>query len=64
MVEIARSNPAVQDVVSITGFDILGGGQRTSAATLFVTLKPSDERGPHVQELIREMSTKAAQTIR
>jgi multidrug efflux pump len=64
VVEIASANPAVQDVISITGFDILGGGQRTSAATLFVSLKAWDERAAHVQELIREMSMKAAETIR
>jgi multidrug efflux pump len=64
VVEIARSNGAVQNVTSITGFDILGGGQRTSAATLFVTLKPWEERAAHVQELIGEMSAKAAEAIR
>jgi hydrophobe/amphiphile efflux-1 (HAE1) family protein len=64
VVEIASANPAVQDVISITGFDILGGGQRTSAATLFVSLKAWDERAAHVQELIREMSMKAAENIR
>jgi len=64
VVEIARANAAVQNVTSITGFDILGGGQRTSGATIFVTLKPWGERAVHVRELIREMSVKAAQAVR
>ena len=64
VVQIASANTAVQDVISITGFDILGGGQRTSAATLFVSLKAWDQRAAHVQELIRETSMKAAENIR
>ena len=64
VVEIASSNPVVQDVVSITGFDLLGGGQKTSAATLFVRLAPWDEREAHVQELIGELLARAAATVR
>ena len=63
-VQIARSNPAVRDVVSVTGFDLLGGGFKTSAATLFVTLKPWDERDAHVEALIREFMGRSAAAIR
>ena len=44
VVEILKSNPNNQDVVSFTGFDFLGGGFRNNAATIFVTQIPWDER--------------------
>ena len=48
----------------MTGFDLLGGGFKTSAATLFVTLKPWDERDAHVETLIREFMGRSAAAIR
>jgi HAE1 family hydrophobic/amphiphilic exporter-1/multidrug efflux pump len=62
--KLVLSNPAVNYAVSITGLDFLGGGQRTSTAALFATLKPWDERNAHVQQLIGEFIGKAARAIR
>lgn len=41
---IAATSPYVQDVVALTGFDLLSGGYKTSGGTLFAVLKPWDER--------------------
>jgi HAE1 family hydrophobic/amphiphilic exporter-1/multidrug efflux pump len=62
--QIALSNPAVSYAVSITGLDFLGGGAKTSAAVLFATLKPWDEREVHVQQLIGEFMAKTSRAIR
>ncbi len=37
-------NPSVEHVFSISGFDLIGGGNKTNAGTMFVTLHPWDER--------------------
>ncbi len=34
----------MQNVLAINGFDLLGGGNKTNAATMFVPLKPWEER--------------------
>ncbi|HYX63092.1 MAG TPA: efflux RND transporter permease subunit, partial [Burkholderiales bacterium] len=41
---IARAEPGVQNVMVINGFDLLGGGNKTNASTLFIPLKHWDER--------------------
>ena len=42
--EGAMKNPAVADVVTIAGYDLLSGAQRTNAGISFVTLKDWSER--------------------
>src|SRR3954466_4477274 len=42
--DIAQKQPGVQNVMAINGFDLLGGGNKTNAATLFIPLKHWDER--------------------
>ncbi|HEX7218900.1 MAG TPA: multidrug efflux RND transporter permease subunit [Burkholderiales bacterium] len=42
--KIAQSNPGVQNVMVINGFDLLGGGNKTNAATMFIPLKHWSER--------------------
>jgi multidrug efflux pump subunit AcrB len=42
--KIAQSNAGVQNVMVINGFDLLGGGNKTNAATMFIPLKHWDER--------------------
>ena len=39
-----QSNPNNEDVVAFTGFDLLGGGFRNNAATIFVTQKHWNQR--------------------
>ncbi len=41
---IAQGNPGVQNVMVINGFDLLGGGNKTNAATMFIPLKHWDLR--------------------
>jgi hydrophobe/amphiphile efflux-1 (HAE1) family protein len=42
--DIAQKQPGVQNVMAINGFDLLGGGNKTNAATMFIPLKHWDER--------------------
>src|SRR5213595_390342 len=42
--DIAQNLPGVERVFAITGFDLLGGGNKTNAATMFIPLKNWDER--------------------
>jgi multidrug efflux pump len=41
---IARAEPGVQNVVAVVGLDLLSNSNQTSAATMFVGLKPWGER--------------------
>jgi len=41
---IAQDTPGVQDVFAINGFDFLGGGNKSNAATMFFPLKEWAER--------------------
>jgi multidrug efflux pump len=41
---IAQDYPGVQDVFAINGFDFLGGGNKSNAATMFFPLKEWDQR--------------------
>jgi HAE1 family hydrophobic/amphiphilic exporter-1/multidrug efflux pump len=58
VVGILTSNPVNQDVVAFTGFDLLGGGFRNNAATIFVTQKPWHERSVNTQQLVGEFFMK------
>ncbi|MCA8927070.1 MAG: efflux RND transporter permease subunit [Alphaproteobacteria bacterium] len=42
--KIVSADPAVQTVVSVAGFDFLGGGASSSSGILFIRLKPYEER--------------------
>jgi multidrug efflux pump len=42
--QIAQQHPGVQNAMAINGFDLLGGGNKTNAATLFIPLKNWDVR--------------------
>jgi HAE1 family hydrophobic/amphiphilic exporter-1/multidrug efflux pump len=55
-----RSNPNNKDIVAFTGFDLLGGGFRNNAATIFVTQIPWDERTVTAQQLVGELFMKTA----
>jgi multidrug efflux pump len=41
---IVQKHPGVQNVMAINGFDLLGGGNKTNASTLFIPLKNWDVR--------------------
>jgi HAE1 family hydrophobic/amphiphilic exporter-1/multidrug efflux pump len=41
---MVSANPAVKNTLGVIGFDLIGGANKTNAATMFVPLKPWDER--------------------
>ncbi len=58
--ETLAQNPSVEHVFSITGFDLIGGGNKTNAGTMFVTLRPWDERPITSYDLIGYGAMKTA----
>ena len=61
MVKIISANPGVQNTIGIIGFDLIGGGNKSNAATMFVPLKEWDERGANTAPLIaRDIVQKGA----
>ena len=60
--DIARAEPGVQNVMVINGFDLLGGGNKTNAATLFIPLKHWDARKDRpAQAIAADLGRKGAQ---
>jgi len=53
-----QEHPAVEHVFTVTGFDLIGGGNKTSAGTLFVTLKPWRDRKESAADVVRYVSMK------
>jgi len=59
--KIIGANPGVQNTIGIIGFDLIGGGNKTNAATMFVPLKEWDERGDNTaQRIARDIVQKGA----
>lgn len=50
IMKMARKHEGVKDAVAITGFSFLTGGSQSNAGTMFVTLKPFDERSKHPEQ--------------
>jgi len=42
--KLVQDHPGVQNVFAINGFDLLGGGNKTNAGTMFIPLKHWDDR--------------------
>jgi hydrophobe/amphiphile efflux-1 (HAE1) family protein len=53
MQKALTEHPAVEHVFMINGFDLIGGGNKTSSATLFITLKPWDERKASAEDIVK-----------
>ncbi len=53
-------HPAVEHVFLVAGFDLIGGGNRTNAGTLFITLKPWDERTASSEDVVKYTFMKGA----
>ena len=53
-------HPAIDHVFVVNGFDLIGGGNKTNAATLFVTLKPWDTRTATSEDLVKYVFMKGA----
>ena len=54
------ANPAVQYVLAIVGFDLIGGGNKTNAATMFVPLTDWSERSTTAQQVSGDIIRKGA----
>ena len=54
-------NPALDHLYVINGFDLVGGGNKTNAATVFVRLKPWDEREAVAQQMVGQVFGAGAQ---
>ena len=53
-------HPAIEHILAINGFDLIGGGNKTNAATAFITLKPWSERTTTAPQLTGEIMGKGA----
>ncbi|MBL8383192.1 MAG: multidrug efflux RND transporter permease subunit [Burkholderiales bacterium] len=58
--EAVSGNPAVQYVLAIVGFDLIGGGNKTNAATMFVPLIDWDARTASAQQVAGDIIRKGA----
>ncbi|MGB7543250.1 MAG: multidrug efflux RND transporter permease subunit [Burkholderiales bacterium] len=57
---IISQHPAVDHVFLINGFDLIGGGNKSSAATLFIALKPWDQRAATADDMVKFIGMKGA----
>jgi multidrug efflux pump len=46
-----KANPAVRDIFIVNGFDLIGGGSKSSAATIFITTQPWEKRQMSTMQL-------------
>jgi multidrug efflux pump len=60
MQKTLTEHPAVEHVFMINGFDLIGGGNKTSSATLFITLKPWDERTATADDIVKFVGARGA----
>jgi hydrophobe/amphiphile efflux-1 (HAE1) family protein len=51
-------NPNFQNIFVVAGFDLIGGGIKSSAATIFSILKPWEQRKQSAQQIAQETSQK------
>ena len=56
---IIAADAGVEHAFVLNGVDFIGGGNKTNAATVFVTLKPWDERSASADDIIQYVRTKA-----
>lgn len=54
--EMMQKNPAIENIFVVNGFDLIGGGSKNNAATLFLITKPWEDRKVTTQALAEEMS--------
>ena len=60
MQQMLSGHPTVANVLAVVGFDLIGGGAKTNAGTLFLPLKPWDERTQSAQQVAGEIMQKGA----
>src|SRR5436190_4471450 len=54
-------NDAVEHVFFVAGFDVIAGANRTNAATIFIPLKPWDDRRESAEQVARYVSAHASE---
>ena len=52
------NDPALDHAFAIAGFDLIGGGNKTNAGTMFLPLKPWEERNVVAEDLAKQMFMK------
>ncbi|WP_424195911.1 efflux RND transporter permease subunit [Ampullimonas aquatilis] len=58
--QLVQDHPAIGNVFVVTGFDLIGGGNKSNAATVFMPLKPFDERTLYADDVIKYVFMKTA----
>ncbi len=56
--QMMAGNQAVENFFIVNGFDLIGGGSKANAATMFLPMKPWDQRQQTSQQLAAELSGK------
>jgi hydrophobe/amphiphile efflux-1 (HAE1) family protein len=56
--KMMQGNKAVENFFIVNGFDLIGGGSKSNAATMFLPMVPWDERSETSQQLAQEVSGK------
>ena len=56
--DIILKHPAVEHAFLIGGFDLIGGSNKTNAGSMFVNLKPWDERTDKAEDLAKQFMGK------
>ena len=54
MREGMAKNPAVEHIFVVSGFDLIGGGNKTNAGTIFIPLQPWDKRKTNSEDLAKQ----------
>jgi multidrug efflux pump len=58
--KILLAHPAVEHVFVVSGLDVIAGANKTNAATIFIPLKPWDERKTNAEELAKYVVAQGA----
>ena len=58
--EIISQSPVTERIFVISGFDLIGGGNKANAGTIFTILKPWEERSITTDDLIKQVFMKGA----
>ncbi|MGE5639396.1 MAG: efflux RND transporter permease subunit, partial [Clostridia bacterium] len=64
VVKLIGANRGVQNTIGIVGFDLIGGGNKTNAATVFVPLKEWEDRGANTAPVIARDIVQRGATMR
>ncbi|MBK7059717.1 MAG: multidrug efflux RND transporter permease subunit [Rubrivivax sp.] len=51
-----KDNPAISNIFIVNGFDLIGGGSKSSAATIFVPMKNWEDRKQSSMQLAQQVS--------